>query len=711
MSSGVGLWIGLVTAVLSLLGAAIGIRAGQIQLWIVRRREADTVGRESSLSESTVPRPYPFINRDAELSRAMSWICQNGAPVLVFEGAWGIGKSSTVGQLVHTLRHSPTTATDLSDYEFVWVGGRGGSTTLADIGRSLCIETDDQSVASSANWAKLDRLRVRLASRKTALVLDDLTLGDDVASEEMREFLGTVPDGSIVIAAVNRGRGLEAACIPLEEFGVEDVRKLVAAQVDNLHLQPTEAFDENFARRLYEIVGGHPRTIVWFLLAYKDSGESLDQRLEALQRGKGLDELFASIWGSLDEGSRHLLAACDSVGGRATAEQLAIACNATTKAAHANAAKLLDEGLLGIARSAGQSAFVCSQALRLFVAGETSMGVRSECLRRLSRHYVARVREDPEDARALISEVDVIRSVFDGLARPGMEGSVDPGLEADVQSLFEVTLDILLTLGLLDDRLVAARCGYESAMRTGNYRCASLASEVLAGTHGFRGEFEQAQSALDHGWLAAEQSEDAAEMARQMYTEGFIRYRQGDAAAAVESVRDADQMIEASGDSETLVNVLDLRSAVHLHLGQLEHCEEAANRCLRTCEEIGWERAKAFPLRFLAEVAIHRGESGRARDLVERARTIASGYHDQRQMARVALTAARMHLLDRDLDSAEPEATRAASEAGRLGLPPEEEEARALEDAIRLARRSPALLDDYARRRPIRLTEAPVAGD
>jgi tetratricopeptide (TPR) repeat protein len=712
MDAGLALWIGLGAAVLTLVGAVIGLRASQIQLWIARRAKAEALEPEEGLlPASTVPRPHPFVNRNAELKKAMDRICERRAPVLAFEGAWGIGKSAAVGQLVHELRQLPSSSTNLGEYEFVWVGGRDGTTTLVDIGRSLCMETDDQSVSSGATWTKLNRLRGRLASRKTALVLDDLTLGEDSDSRDMREFLGTVPDGSLVIAAVNRGRGLEAACIPLDEFGVEDVHKLIAAQVENLQLEPAEKFDKEFARRLYEIAGGHPRTIVWFLLAYKSSGQTVEERLEALRRGDGLEELFASIWSSLSDELRQLLRACECSGGRATAEQLAIACDVSVEVAHANATKLLDEGLLGIARTAGKPAFVCSQALALFIASETSTSVRCVYWRRLARYYVAAVKADAENARALLPEVDIIRAVFEGLARPAMEGVVDPELEADVQSLFEATLDILLTLGLLDDRLAAAQHGYDSAMRTGNYRCASLASEVLAGTFGFRGEFEHAWSALGHGWLAAQESGDLGEIARQMYTEGFIRYREGDAGAALESVQGADRKAEDVADSETLVNVLDLRAAAHLHLGQLDECEEAANRCMRICEEIRWERAKAFPLRFLAEVAIHRGESQRARDLVERARGIASEYHDQRQTARVSLTAARMYLLDRDLDSAEPHAATAASEAERLGLPPEEEEARALEDAIRLARRSSELLDDYARRRPIRLTDAPVAGD
>jgi hypothetical protein len=718
-------WIVLATAGIGLVAALVTLAANTIQLLFTRRsvaEDASASGHESVAAPAEtepaprggyLPRRYrPFVNRDAELQEAMSQICDGGEAVLAFEGVRGIGKSAAATELAYRLQQQPACGgTDLREHTFIWVNGHNGCTTLADIGRSLCIETGDQSIAAGSDLVKLDKLRTHLATRKTALVLDNLRLSGDADSENLRELLCTVPEGSLVIAAVNRDDGLDAFSVPLKEFGLEDVCKLIAAQVKRLNLEPAEEFNEAFAQRLYNVVGGHPGTITWFLRAYKRSGQTLDQRLEALQHGQGLDRLFASIWGDLRDGHRALLAACDCLGAKATAAQLAIACDVQPDDARAGAEELLDEGLLGIVRSDDRSSFVCSQAFALFVAGETPLRVRYEYLQRLGRHYVSVLRADPEDARALLTEVDALRAIFEGLSRQHLDGVDDPQLEADLQSLFKATLDVLLTLGLFDDRLAAAQYAYESAMRTQNYRCASLACEVLAGTHAFRGEFDAAEAALAHGWIAAEQSDDTGEIARQMYNEGFLRYRSGKPRVALESVEGAEERALAANDLETFINVLDMRSAAHLYLDELDRCEAAAVRCLEICEAIEWERAKAFPLRFLAEVAIHRGESAEARDLLERAQRFSEQYHDQRQSARVSLTAARMYLLDRELDAAELKAARAASEAQRLGLPPEEEEARALEDAVRLARRSPALLDEYASQRPTRLTDAPVAGD
>lgn len=715
------MWVALATAGVGLAAAAVTFSSNVIQMLTARRRAREEQLRaiessreaESALRRDSLPSRSPgFINRDKELGDAMSQIFLRRELVLAIEGARGIGKSAAATELAHRLiQESPPGAVDLREHAFVWVDGRNGCMTLADIGRELRVETDDQSVSAGAESVKLDHLRTHLATRKTALVLDNLRLSNDPDSQNLRELLRTVPDGSLVIAALNRPDHLDAYRVPLPEFSLDDVRRLIDTNVQRLKLEPREEFDEAFARRLFEVVGGHPGTITWFLRAYKHSGETLDERLDALKRGKDLEGLFSPIWSSLSDDGKALLAACDCLGGRATAAQLAVACDMPVEQVRVHARELLDDGLFGVVRSAGRSAYSCPQAFALFACAEAPVELRYAFRQRLARHYIALFEAAPEDARAALSEVDIIRAVFEGLARQPLDDYIQPDLEADLQRLFKVTLDILLTLGLFDDRIAASTHAYDSAIRTGNYRCASLAAHILSGTHAFRGDFDAAATALAHGWTAAEQSQDTREIARQMYSEGFLRYRSRDPEGALDAIAGADERVMAVDDRESLVNILDMQAAAFLYLERLDECEAAAQRCLDTCVAIRWERAKAFPLRFLAEVAIHRGQSQEAGELLERAQRIASGHGDQRQTARVSLTTARLYLFDGELDAAESAAVHAVTETHRLGLPPEEEESQALLDAIRLARRSPALREDLAARRPTRLTEAPVAGD
>ena len=492
---------------------------------------------------------------------------------------------------------------------------------------------------------------------------------------------------------------------------MKDVEQLVALQVERLKLRPVEQFDDALARRLYAIVGGHPGVITLFLLGCKNSGETLEERLEALERGQDLEALFEPIWRNLSAESRAILVACDGLGGKATTDQLAIACDLPRETAGARVASLVRESLLTSATVAGRSVVVCPQAFGLFAFGQAEPGRRAQQFLRLARSYVERFRGDPENAGNVLVEVDAIRALFKGFERERLDASDPEPLEFALQDLFQATLDLLLTLGLLDDRLAAAEAAYASAIRTRRFCSASLAAHVVAGTRAFRGELEAARDAVALGWAAADACGSPAEKARQMYTEGFVRYRSGDAVGALAAVADAEQQARLGEDPETVVNIFDLQAAALLHTGQLDDCTTAATRCLEVCEEMRWQRAKTFPLRFLAEVAVHRGASDEAAGLLDQARRIARRYDDQRQAARVSLTSARMYLLDGDLDEAEPYAEHALKEAQRLGLPPEERESWALLEAVRLARRSPTALERYRRERPLRLTDAPVAGD
>jgi len=712
-----------VTGLLALIGGVFAVAAKFIE-YRIKLREARAGRKQAPAPEVKLDAPIcslpvqfkGFVNRTRELSTAEERVYEGGEAVLVFEGDRGIGKSTAAVELAHRLQKGePRGARDLREHEYIWVMGGGESdrgVTLADIGRALNVATEDQSVSAGSESVKLDRLRRHLVKRKTALVLDSLKLSEDDESDGMRAFLNVIPEGSLVIAAVDiRGDGLDAAHVELAKFGVDDVEDLVAKLVERLNLKPAEQFDRALAESLHEIVGGDPRAITWFMQAYKRSGESLAERLAALRSGRGLDRLFAPIWRSLDGGARELLSACDCLGGKATAGQLAAACEVSEQAALQMAEALYDEGLLGVAHSAGATTFVCSQALALYVAGETPPEDRYARLRAVAAHYVSMMRADPENARALLSEVDALRAVFDGLNRHRDDDFEDPRIEAAIQDLFRAAGGALLTLGFFDDRIAAATYTYESSMRTGNFPLASLACEVLASTYALRGEFEPAASALRHGEIAAEESGEDAETARQMYSAAFLRYRERAPEEALALIEGADDLALAGDDLEGLIDILDMRSAAHLYLGDVDSCEADARRSLALCEEIRWERAKSFPLRFLAEVEIKRGNSKAAHRVLERARAFAYKYDDQRQLARISLTTARKHLLDRELDTAEAAAADAVDEAQRLALPPEEAEALALVDAVELSRRSPTTLDRLVSERPTRLTDEPVAGD
>ncbi len=695
---------GLVAAVAGLVALVTAL----VNLWTARvasRNAARVPTADSTTPRQKVllPARSHFVNRDEELRRAVARI-HAGEIVVAIEGALGVGKSATATELAWRLRGdrpADQPILDLEGHTFVWVDGRDRPPSLTEICRPLSLLTGDQSLTVVADDEKLDALRAHLSANKTVLVLDNLKLAHDPASEMLRDLVRTVPAGSLVIASVNRPGALDGSRVALRELDPAHVLELVHHQVLRLGLSDEDMFDEAFVTRLQRVLGGNPRMIEWFLRGFCRSSQSLDERLAAVERGEGLQELFAPAWRDLDDKPRDVLAACAHLRGEAIADQLVIACRLTDDAVSFALEHLVREGLVVAVRVSGRpQVFTCAPALQRFVAAETPAEARASFTARLAEHFVIRFSSDREDARGAIPHIGALRVIVEELFARGDDDQV--------RALFGVALDILFTLGLFDDRIALGTLAYESGVRADG---ASLAAEVVSSTHAVRGEVDAARDAVALGLVAAERSGWPGEVARQKRCAGLVSYRCGNAAEALTLVQGADELARDADDLETLVNILELRAAAHWYLGALDDCEGAAEQSMRVCEEMPWERAKAYPLRYLAEIAIHRREARRAQELLDSAQAIAAEYSDRRHAARLTLTQARLHLLEGQLREATRTATEAEFAARRLGLPPESREARALTVAARRAGVVPPLRLFYARRRPLRLTDAPVGGD
>jgi tetratricopeptide (TPR) repeat protein len=696
-----------IAGVAALITAAINNRTA----WFSWRKEVatTTVGDRVAEPRVLLPTRSYFVDRVDELGDALNRI-GSGEIVLAIEGELGIGKSAAAAELAHRLlrtgAHAPSGMVDLRAHSYVWIDGRNGCPSMVDICRQLSLLTGDQSLSAVADEHKLVALRAHLAGNKTVLLLDNLRLADDLGSQRLHEFLQRLPTGSVVIASVNRPGHLplEASRVRLHELELSHVLELIRHEVARLGLGDAGQFDEAFARRLQDCVGGNPSLIGWFLRSLKRSSQSVDERLAAVERGDGLPELFSAAWAELSEESRIVLAACAFLRGRAIAQQLVTACKLGEDVVSFVLDELIAAGLVVTVRGTDQpNVYTISPGLRRFVLCETSGQMLAVFTERLVKHYVEYFGQNWEDARSAIAHVGAIEALLEEL--------FDLGNDSDLQALFGVSLDILLTLGLLDDRISYGSLAYESAVRAVNDRSASLASAVLSSTHALRGELDQAREALALGLLAAERSGDPGEVARQMRCRGFMSYRFGEPEQALEAIAGAEVLARTAGDLNNLADTLALRTGALWYLGRLDESEAAAKNCLHVCEEIPWVRAIAYPLRDLAEIAIHRGDFARAQELLERARGVAVEYEDRRQLARVSLTEARMHLINRKFSAAMRAASYAQSQALKLGLPPEAQEALALLHAARRSRVMFPFGFYYAWRRPTRLTDAPVGGD
>ncbi|WP_156993499.1 hypothetical protein [Pseudonocardia acaciae] len=141
---------------------------------------------------------------------------------------------------------------------------------------------------------------------------------------------------------------------------------------------------------------------------------------------------------------------------------------------------------------------------------------------------------------------------------------------------------------------------------------------------------------------------------------------------------DAERMAREARDPNTMIDILSLVGAAQFHLGDLDACEATVLRFRDECERMPWERGKAYALRDLAEVRLMRGDQREAEDLTAQAKAIATEYRDSRQLARLQLTEARLHLFAGRVRRARDTASEAARAAAYLPLRGEQAEAEAV---------------------------------
>ncbi len=673
---------------------------------LAREAASDVTDGRKEPEVLLLSRPERFVDRDQPLLEAMEKMGA-GERVLAIEGEPGVGKSALATELAHRLRAERRLAgPDLRAHNFVWIDGQGGCPTLQDICQQIALLTGEQSLTSVADELKLHALRVFFARSRTVLLLDNVVLEPTPAGAALGELMRTLPIHTFVIASINAPHGLEAQRVVLRELEAPHAVELMRLEAMRLGLADSGILDPEVVDRLLKVVGGNPRLIESFVRSFRRRPQSLEELLAEVERGEHARSLLLPMWNDVPETSRQVLAACACLDGQATADQLLVACDLDRAELHASLAELMLAGVVDVVRSAGRpDVYTSPPSVQRIVLAETGAGVAGDLIRRLTSHYVRQLTAEPENAAWVVPHVPAIRAVLRRL--------YETNEDVELQAVFSATPDVLFTLGLFDDRVSLGRLAYQSATRSGNHRAASLATDVLSSTHAARGELKEAREAVAHGLLAAERCDDPGERARQMRAQALASYKARDAADALAVLAGAEHLAREVGELEIVVNVLGLRTVAHWYLGDLDGAEASARAGLAACEdeEKPWARARAYPLRNLAEVALSRGELSAARALLDEAHEVAAAYGDRRQLTRIRLTRSRAQLFEGRLRLASGDASAAALDALRLGLAPELREARAIRLRAIRAMAFPVLRLYYQRRRPHRFTDAPVGGD
>lgn len=700
-ASGATEWLTLISALLAAVAAALGIPP-----LITRLRESG--GDRKNKPRVLLPSRAQLVDRGNEVAQALRHLDQ-GEYLVSIEGSIGVGKSALAVEVAHRLAERISTKKPRGAYTtLVWLDAHNGLLRLADLARTLALATGNPTLSAAPAENKAEALRSHLADNPAVLVIDNLRLTATDA-QHLIDFLKTLPSGSIAIVSANTPGRLPAPRVLLQELQLQFMQELLLREARRRGVPEIVEADPTTFERIHRLLGGNPRAIELFVLACSRDSRSLSEQIDQLEGGSVqlADALFSAVWQDMDQTTRHLLRVCAYLGGSANLEQLRTALAAPDIEVEPRVERLWSDGLLASIRNLGATTYTTSAALRLFVINHTSDDQTAPIASRLADHFIDRFSHDWEDAAGASMNIDAIRILIQDLARRG-------SYEQCVR-LFEVTLDIFFTLGLFDDRIELGWTAYEAATALGNAEQRSLALSVISSTHAVRGEVEEAARTAQMGLNIARESGSMREIARQLRCVGFSQFRAGNAAEALAAVKnseeDAEEMARQAGDPNNMIDIQSLVGAAHWHLRDLDSCDRTVRRFLQACEQLPWERGKAYAIRDLAEVTLMRRAFTDAGLLLDQARQIATEYRDVRQLVRIDLTQARLSLFRGRLIKARKYARKAAVEARRLSLSGEQSEAEATQRHATRALTMPWLRLATYRRPRFRFTDQTIGGD
>lgn len=700
-TSGVNEWLGLISGLLAVVAAVLGLPP-----LIARLREA----RRSRAGKPRVllPSRTQLVDRGDEVAQALQHL-DRGEYLISIEGSIGVGKSALATEVAHRLAERRSARKPVHRFtSLVWFDARNSVLSLVDLARTLGLATGSPALSAAPAEHKAEALRAHLADHPAVLVVDNLRL-TAVDAQHLIDFLRTLPSGSLAIVSANTPGRLPAPRVLLQELQLQYMQELLLREARRRSVPEIVGADGATFERIHRLLGGNPRAIELFVLACSRDSRSLAGRLGQLEGGSTqlADALFSVVWQDVNETGRSLLRVCAYLGGSADVEQLRVALAVPATEVDALVERLWSDGLLSSRQQHGVTVYTCSAALRLFVLNHTAAGDTMSFGERLAEHFIARFGRDWEDAAGAAAHIEAIRLLIRDLHR-------HEAYEQCVK-LFEVTLDIFFTLGLFDDRIELGWVAYEAATALGHDEQRSLALSVISSTHAVRGEAEEAARTAQLGLGIARDAGSAREIARQLRCVGFALFRAGQAAEALAVVKnpqeDAEEMARAAGDPNNMIDIQSLVGAAYWHLGELDSCEQTVRRFLDACEQLPWERGKAYAIRDLAEVSLMRRAFADSGLLLRQARQIAEEYRDVRQLVRIDLTDARLNLFRGRLIKAHGHAREAAADALRLSLSGEQSEAEATSRYAIRALFLPWLWLAAFRRPRIRFTSQTVGGD
>lgn len=206
-----------------------------------------------------------LIGRDKEVEQVKK-LCMGGFPVISIVGEGGVGKSALALKVAYELieKDSPFDAV-------VWVTSKTTQITLNEIkeikgaiDNSLGVihEIGKKIIGEEYDQNNLDEVIEYLATFKIALFIDNL---ETILDENIRQFVGALPQGSKIIITSRIGLGAYEYPIKLQGIGESYASQLLRTIAKIRGITTLSALQEKVLRGYVNRMHRNPSYIKWFV--------------------------------------------------------------------------------------------------------------------------------------------------------------------------------------------------------------------------------------------------------------------------------------------------------------------------------------------------------------------------------------------------------------------------------------------------------------
>lgn len=717
-----------ITTVATIVGLFAAVYAiffgkGLVEFYQERKKRVElskTVGTHNSAGGEKVIinnlRRTECIGRIELIGEVVSSIKSNNS-LTVISGNRGNGKTTLALAAAHQL-FQESKASTISGFEaFVWIDARYQNLSLDSLLNQIGVQLESPVITDDSE-EKTNKIRRLLSSKPSLIVVDNLDTLDDF-DENIRynsyviiDFLESLPEASNAIVTTRYLSLKRGKIVLVGNFNQKESLEFIRAKAKRMNLGILANTTDETLIPIHTYTSGSPLAIEW-AIGQVYAGNGIDEVVNRLRGGTAdiFENLFGSTWSILRVEEKELLldltVARTSFGGSAI-KQISRFDDKTTETALMRLVKLM---FVEASESIEQDniRYSLHPLTHLFVldhSNEFPNELDRACEASVN-YYVEFVRSQGEDAKAVELEVEnIIYLISWSENRKNWEL---------IMNLMDVLFDVLLSLGYFEERVNLGLLAAKGAEISGRLE-RKAHYLILSSIHAMIGQYATVEKILMDALDVAISQNNGFEVASVKKSLAYSYFRQGKVVKASEELDGVELIIQKYEHYNDIPNnhidTLSLIGTIDFYLGKYDEALRVQQHMLEKCEKIGWERAKCYALRDIAELQMIGKDYKEARTTLEKAFLLAEKYADKRQSARIQISIAKLLIRTGQAKEARERLHQAYIILDKLNMKNETEEIKAFINHINS---KPdffwLLFSQFIKHPPVYAPEYPIGGD